>query len=146
MPVLKVADPSHNVEAIKALAREAERLDVSITVFPELSVTGYTCADLFQQNILLRQAENGVRELVDFSKDIKGILVVGAPVESDGRLYNCAIVIKGGKIKGIVPKIHLPYYGEFYESRWFSSGSDFLKISSESKRKIKYAEYPINFH
>lgn len=146
MPVLKVADPSHNVEAIKALALEAERLDVSITVFPELSVTGYTCADLFQQNILLRQAENGVRELVDFSKDIKGILVVGAPVESDGRLYNCAIVIKGGKIKGIVPKIHLPYYGEFYESRWFSSGSDFLKISSESKRKIKYAgvECPIS--
>lgn len=144
--MLKVADPSHNVEAIKALAREAERLDVSITVFPELSVTGYTCADLFQQNILLRQAENGVRELVDFSKDIKGILVVGAPVESDGRLYNCAIVIKGGKIKGIVPKIHLPYYGEFYESRWFSSGSDFLKISSESKRKIKYAgvECPIS--
>ena len=144
--MLKVADPSHNVEAIKALAREAERLDVSITVFPELSVTGYTCADLFQQNILLRQAENGVRALVDFSKDIKGILVVGAPVESDGRLYNCAIVIKGGKIKGIVPKIHLPYYGEFYESRWFSSGSDFLKISSESKRKIKYAgvECPIS--
>ena len=146
VPALKVADPSHNVEAIKALAREAEKIQASVTVFPELSVTGYTCADLFQQNILLKQAENGVRELVDFSRGIKGILVVGAPVESGGRLYNCAVVIKGGEIKGIVPKIHLPYYGEFYESRWFSSGSDFLEASSKGRNRITYAgeECPIS--
>ena len=94
VPQLKVADPSFNIKSIKDLAQEAEKLQASLTVFPELSVTGYTCADLFQQNILLQSAEEGVSELVSFSKELKGILVVGAPVEYSGRLYNCAIVIK----------------------------------------------------
>ena len=144
VPQLKVADPSFNIKSIKDLAQEAEKLQASLTVFPELSVTGYTCADLFQQNILLQSAEEGVSELVSFSKELKGILVVGAPVEYSGRLYNCAIVIKGGEIKGIVPKIHLPFYGEFYESRWFSSGSDFLGTSDCCRITYAGQECPIS--
>lgn len=126
VPRVKVADVNANVAEICRLAEDAERQEVSIAVFPELSVTGYTCADLFGQQLLIGKAEEGIKQLKSFSRGKKLTMVVGVPVRVDGNLYNCAAVIHNGKLSGLVPKIHLPGYNEFYESRWFSSGADFL--------------------
>lgn len=126
VPRVKVADVNANVSEICRLAEDAERQEVSIAVFPELSVTGYTCADLFGQQLLIGRAEEGIKQLKSFSRGKKLTMVVGVPVRVAGNLYNCAAVIHNGKLSGLVPKIHLPGYNEFYESRWFSSGADFL--------------------
>lgn len=126
VPRVKVADVNANVAEICRLAEEAERQEVSIAVYPELSVTGYTCADLFGQQLLIGKAEEGIKQLKSFSRGKKLTMVVGVPVRVAGNLYNCAAVIHNGKLSGLVPKIHLPDYNEFYESRWFSSGADFL--------------------
>lgn len=126
VPRVKVADVNANVAEICRLAEDAERQEVSIAVFPELSVTGYTCADLFGQQLLIGEAEEGIKQLKSFSRGKKLTMVVGVPVRVAGNLYNSAAVIHNGKLSGLVPKIHLPGYNEFYESRWFSSGADFL--------------------
>lgn len=126
VPRVKVADVDANIAEICRLAEDAERQEVSIAVFPELSVTGYTCADLFGQQLLIGKAEEGIKQLKSFSRGKKLTMVVGVPVRVAGNLYNCAAVIHNGKLSGLVPKIHLPGYNEFYESRWFSSGADFL--------------------
>lgn len=126
VPRVKVADVNANVAEICRLAEDAERQEVSIAVFPELSVTGYTCADLFGQQLLIGKAEEGIKQIKSFSRGKKLTMVVGVPVRVAGNLYNCAAVIHNGKLSGLVPKIHLPGYNEFYESRWFSSGADFL--------------------
>lgn len=126
VPRVKVSDVNANVAEICRLAEDAERQEVSIAVFPELSVTGYTCADLFGQQLLIGKAEEGIKQLKSFSRGKKLTMVVGVPVRVAGNLYNCAAVIHNGKLSGLVPKIHLPGYNEFYESRWFSSGADFL--------------------
>lgn len=131
VPVVSVANPRKNVERICGLIDKAEKSQVSIVTFPELSVTGYTCADLFGQELLITEAENAVAEIAAHSVGKNVAAVVGAPVGLDGRLYNCAIVIKSGKIHGIVPKTYLPNYNEFYECRWFSSGSRFIKNPAE---------------
>ena len=125
-PRVKVADVDANVEEICRMAEIAENEQVSILAFPELSVTGYSCGDLFAQELLVSRAEEGVKRLKTFSRGKSLTLVVGAPVRVRGSLYNCAAVIQNGSLKGIVPKIYLPTYNEFYESRWFSSGCDFL--------------------
>lgn len=126
VPRVKVADVNANVAEICRLAEDAERQEVSIAVFPELSVIGYTCADLFGQQLLIGKAEEGIKQLKSFSRGKKLTMVVGVPVRVAGNLYNCAAVIHNCKLSGLVPKIHLPGYNEFYESRWFSSGADFL--------------------
>ena len=136
VPVVKVADVDANVEEICKLAEEAENDDVSIIAFPELSVTGYTCGDLFGQELLLRKAEDGIKKLKAFSRGRKLTMVAGVPVYANGHLYNCAAVIQNGSLRGIVPKIYLPTYGEFYESRWFSSGADFLNKSDKGTGKL----------
>lgn len=126
IPRVKVADISHNVQEICKLVDKASKDNVSLIVFPELSVTGYTCADLFGHNLLISKAEDGIRMLKTFSRGKSITIVVGVPVRVKGRLYNCGAVIHNGSLRGIVPKIYLPTYNEFYESRWFSSGADFL--------------------
>lgn len=126
VPVVRVADVKYNVEQICGLAGEAFEKEVSLVVFPELSVTGYTCGDIFGQETLIRRAEKGVERIVEFSRGKSLTIVVGAPVGLRGRLYNCAVVIHNGNVKGIVPKMYLPTHGEFHEARWFASGSDFL--------------------
>ena len=130
VPVVKVASVSHNTAEICRLAEEAAAKGASVVVFPELSVTGSSCGDLFYQSLLVREAENGVCRIADFSigKDI--VLVVGAPVPMNGRLYNCAVVIRDGEIMAIVPKTCI----SGLQRRWFTSGSG---ISSESQ--IAYA-------
>lgn len=132
VPAVKVADTDANVREICRMTEEAEAGEASIVLFPELCVTGYTCGDLFGQQKLISSAENGVRKILGFTRGKAVTAVIGAPVRFRGRLYNCAIVIRNGNIKGIVPKIWLPNYNEFYESRWFSSGRDFLDQHSSA--------------
>ena len=122
-PTVKIADVAYNIDQIKKLARQASEDKLDILVFPELCVTGYTCADLFMQQKLLSDAMAGLHELADFSADINTILAVGAPIRYGNALYNCAVVIWGGRIAAIIPKTYLPNYSEFYEKRWFESAS-----------------------
>ncbi len=136
-PRVKVADVDANVEEICRMAEIAENEQVSILAFPELSVTGYSCGDLFAQDLLVSRAEEGVKRLKTFSRGKSLTLVVGVPVRVRGSLYNCAAVIQNGSLKGIVPKIHLPTYNEFYESRWFSSGCDFLSDTLSAYGRIE---------
>lgn len=122
VPAVKVADITFNTTEICRLAEQAYKNQASIAVFPELSLTGSTCCDLFGQHLLIKGAEEGVKKILEFSRG-KGITIVaGAPVPYRSRLYNCAIVIRNGNVKGIVPKT----YVTSEESRWFSSGRDFL--------------------
>lgn len=136
-PRVKVADVDANVEEICRMAEIAENEQVSILAFPELSVTGYSCGDLFAQELLVSRAEEGVKRLKTFSRGKSLTLVVGVPVRVRGSLYNCAAVIQNGSLKGIVPKIYLPTYNEFYESRWFSSCCDFLSDTLSAYGRIE---------
>ena len=136
-PRVKVADVDANVEEICRMAEIAENEQVSILAFPELSVTGYSCGDLFAQELLVSKAEEGVKRLKTFSRGKSLTLVVGVPVRVRSSLYNCAAVIQNGSLKGIVPKIYLPTYNEFYESRWFSSGCDFLSDTLSAYGRIE---------
>ena len=122
VPTVRVADISYNVSEICRLADEAFEKEVSLIAFPELSLTGYSCGDLFGQSLLIKGAEDGVRKIVDFSRGKALTIVVGAPVSYRSRLYSCAIVIRNGNIKGIVPKIYI----SAEENRRFASGADFL--------------------
>ncbi len=131
---LKVADISFNISAIKEAVDSAVSKDVRLLVTPELSITGYTCADLFFTNVIIRQSERAVAELKDYIKDKNIVLVVGAPIPFFNKVYNCAVVIDKDGVKGIVPKKHLANYNEFYEKRWFASGFDFV-----SAQPIAYA-------
>ena len=126
VPRVKVADVDHNAEAICRLIDKAEADNVSLAVFPELSVTGYTCLDLFGQNLLLTKSEEAAGRIAAYTAGKLVTVVVGAPIRFRGRLYNCALTLRDGRIIGIVPKIYLPTYAEFDEGRWFASGSDFL--------------------
>lgn len=124
---LKVSDTIYNVQMIKKQIDEAVNKNIQIISFPELSITGYTCGDLFNQDILIDKAYEGLKDLVDYSKDKMIVIIVGAPIKCENKLYNCAVVINNGKILGIVPKTYIPNYNEFYEMRWFKSSND-LKI------------------
>lgn len=129
VPEVSVGNVGQNVKAILGQARDAEKKAPQLTVFPELSLTGYTCADLFFQSTLLEDAKAGLREIVGASAELSAVLAVGLPLEVTGSLYNCAAVVHGGKLLGIVPKTYIPNYNEFYEKRWFTSGSE-LRIQT----------------
>ncbi len=118
-----LADVERNTAEIIRLAEEAARKEASIVVFPELCITGYSCADLFGQQRLLEAAEKAVKDIAGAGLPSGMLVAVGAPVRCAGRLFNCAVLIKGGKILGIVPKSYLPNHAEFYEVRWFESGA-----------------------
>lgn len=122
---LKVANPSYNADEIKKAIDKAVEENVRLLVTPELSITGYTCADLFFTRTLLDSAEKAIFELAEYTKGKNICVAVGAPVELYNKLYNCAIVINDGDVLGAVPKTHIANYNEFYEKRWFASGSDF---------------------
>ena len=131
VPAVALADPERNAERICGLIDRAEEDRVSLLVFPELCVTGYTCADLFGQGLLIEAAEKAVSEIAARTSGLSVTAVIGVPVPVDGHLYNCAAVLKDGRICGIVPKIHLPNYSEFYECRWFTSGEGFMGKPAE---------------
>ena len=124
IPSVKVADCSYNVQQIESLIAMAEGKGVEVIVFPELCSTGYTCQDLFKQTLLLEQAETSVLMLLDFTRKLDIISIVGVPVVVGDLLLNCAAVIQKGDLLGLVPKTYLPNYSEFYEKRWFASSQD----------------------
>ena len=121
-PRVWLANPAKNAAEIIRMAGEAAGRGTSILVFPELCVTGYSCADLFAQDRLLTAAEEAVAQILKATKGLHLLLAIGAPVRLEGRLYNCALLLKEGKLLGIVPKTYLPNAAEFYEMRWFQSG------------------------
>lgn len=123
-PNVKVADVDYNCQEIVKRIQEAAEKDAKVMVFPELSITGYTCQDLFLQDALLEAAKCGLKSIKNYSRNIDGIIFVGLPLDFNGKLYNVAAAISRGKIQGIVPKIYLPNYSEFYEARHFMSGKD----------------------
>jgi len=119
-----VADPAANAEAVLAEARACHDDGVAVAVFPELCLSGYAIDDLFQQDALLEAVREAVAGIVAASADLRPVLVVGAPLEHGNRLYNCAVVVHGGRVLGVAPKSYLPNYREFYERRWFAPGDD----------------------
>jgi NAD+ synthase (glutamine-hydrolysing) len=118
-PQIKVADCAYNTDSIKKAMKKAEEEKVKLLVLPELCITGYTCNDLFLQTTLEEQALAALEELVAFSHAVNVLTVVGLPMRWKHKLYNCAAVLYKGKLLGVVPKTHLPNYGEFYEHRHF---------------------------
>ncbi|MFZ2658079.1 MAG: NAD(+) synthase [Victivallales bacterium] len=125
VPETRVADTAFNLAGMKELVRKASGESAALIVFPELSITSYTCADLFQQTRLIRKAMSVVIGLADFAKKMDIVIIAGAPLLHKSRLYNCAFIIQKGAIRGIVPKTFNPNYREFYEKRWFTSGKKF---------------------
>lgn len=121
---LKVADPEYNASEIKKVIDEALTEQVRLLVTPELSVTGYTCADLFFTRALLDASSRAVKDLAQYTRDKNIFVVVGAPLEYQGKLYNCAFVLRSGEVVKIIPKQNLANYNEFYEKRWFATMDD----------------------
>ena len=124
IPRVGVADVRHNVNEIERQMREAAENQVEIVVFPEFCLTGYSCQDLFTQQLLIEKAEEGIAKLLDTSRQYSLVTIVGTPLVAGDLLLNCAIVIQQGIILGIVAKEYLPNYGEFYEKRWFASSQE----------------------
>ena len=124
IPNVRVADCAFNTEQIKSLLMQAEQNGVEVVCFPELSITGYTCQDLFHSQHLLDDAEISLISLMDFTRNYDVVAIVGLPLPYCGSLLNCAAILQRGKILGIVPKTYLPNYNEFYEQRWFTSAAD----------------------
>jgi len=124
IPAVKVADVDYNVAQVESLIAQAEGQGVEVVVFPELCLTGYSCQDLFREQLLIDKSEEALLVLMDFTRKLDVISIVGLPVQIGSLLYNCAAVIQGGSLLGVVPKTYLPNYGEFYEKRWFASAQD----------------------
>jgi NAD+ synthase (glutamine-hydrolysing) len=124
IPELKVADCSFNAARMADLIRKAEEEKVQVVCFPELSVTAYTCADLFFQQQLLADAEKAIKELQLLTFTTTAAIIVGIPIRIHSQLFNAAVVLQGGHILGVVPKTHLPNNNEFYEKRWFTSATE----------------------
>ncbi|MCQ4769107.1 NAD(+) synthase [Intestinimonas massiliensis] len=120
-PKIRVADCRYNAEQIFTLMREAAAQGVRVLCLPELCLTGYTCGDLFLQDTLLSGAEEGLSTILEATKNLDMVTALGMPVRFNNKLYNCAAVIHKGEVQCLLPKTHLPNYGEFYEKRWFSA-------------------------
>ena len=146
IPCVKVADIEYNLEQIETIISKAEKAGVEVVVFPELSITGYTCQDLFRQQILLDKAENAILQLLAYTRNLNIIAVVGLPIRIGSLLYNCAAVLQAGTILGLIPKTYLPNYNEFYEKRWFASASDLSpQIIYFANNHIEVTPEPIVF-
>ncbi|WP_295099570.1 NAD(+) synthase [uncultured Fibrobacter sp.] len=126
-PVLKVADTAYNTEEIIRSAKIAASNGAAFVVFPELCITGYTCSDLFHQELLLLNSTRSLVRIADALKKSDAVIAVGLPLRIFSRLYNCAAFVQRGKVIAVTPKIHLPNQREFYEKRHFSSGRDLLQ-------------------
>ena len=142
VPLVQVADCFYNIEKIEGLMRQASEKGVQIIAFPELSVTGYTCLDLFAQQTLLNGAEAALLQLVSNTADLDILTIVGVPLRTENRLINAAVVFQKGAIRGVVPKTYLPNYKEFQEQRWFTSVTELR----ESTISIGKEEYPMGSH
>lgn len=123
---LTLANPEENKKELVRMIKEAEKKEISIVITPELSLTGYTCGDLFLQEELLQKSEEALQEILLETKDLDIISIIGMPISHDNQLFNCAVVIQKGKILGVVPKTYIPNYSEFYEKRWFASSKNLI--------------------
>ncbi|MEO8249946.1 MAG: NAD(+) synthase [Burkholderiales bacterium] len=128
VPRIRVADPAFNAAETVALYREAGEGGAAVVLFPELGLSAYTCDDLFHQAALLDTCEAALGVVIEASQEVGAVAIVGLPVRVDQRLFNCAAVVAGGKLLGVVPKSYLPNYGEFYEARQFSEAASALSI------------------
>ena len=124
IPAVQVANCTANIIAIEQLVKQASAKGVQLIGFPELCITGYTCADLFHNQLLITQAEKALAELIHHTAQLNIVTIVGLPIRIQNQLFNCAVVFQKGQILGVVPKKHLPNYNEFYEKRWFASAAD----------------------
>ena len=135
VPELKVANTEYNTKEIIKQIKNAYKKDIDIISFPELSITGYTCGDLFLQDLLLDRSLECLKLICRETKNLDIISIVGAPIRAENQIFNCGIVITKGKIIGIVPKTYIPNYSEFYEKRWFASSSNkrenYIEIDKE---------------
>lgn len=125
VPVVKPGAVEANINSMLKSVKQASAAAVDVMVFPELCITGYTCADLFYQDTLLDAARRGLERFLERTAECSALLIAGMPLRIDGLLLNCAVLCREGVLCGVVPKVHLPNTGEFYEQRWFSSGADF---------------------
>ena len=124
VPKLKVADTEFNCNEIIKQIEIASNNKIQIAVFPELCITGYTCQDLFEQDILLEEAEKSLDKILEYTNNLDIICIIGMPIKAENQLFNTAVVIQKGRILGIVPKTFIPNYSEFYEKRWFTSSKN----------------------
>jgi NAD+ synthase (glutamine-hydrolysing) len=136
VPEVALADPLKNAQTVVEMALEGDRQNVGLMVFTELCLTGYSVDDLFLQDALLDEVEEALGVIVDRSNQFSPVVLVGAPLRHNGRIYNCAVAIHKGRILGVVPKTHLPNYREFYEKRWFSSGRGVIGQEIEIKGHV----------
>ena len=139
VPHVQVADCFYNIEEIEKLMRQASEEGVQMITFPELSITAYTCLDLFTQQTLLNNAEKALLKLVSNTADLAIFTIVGIPLRTENRLINATVVFQKGEILGVVPKTYLPNYKEFQEQRWFTSSTELQK----SRISIAGKEYPL---
>ena len=126
VPELRVANVEFNTKEIIKEIKILESKGVQILTFPELCLTGYTCGDLFSQEILLEKSLYGLKDIMNATKELNIVVIVGMPIVCDNQLFNCGVVVSRGEILGIVPKTYIPNYGEFYEKRWFSSSKNLV--------------------
>ena len=124
VPKVRVADTTANTQEIENLMVAADGKKIDILCFPELSITAYTCQDLFSQQLLLEEAEHALMKILELSRNLQVTTLVGLPFYHRGMLLNCAAVVHNGKLHGLVPKTYIPNYKEFYERRWFTSATD----------------------
>ena len=129
-PILKVADTDFNTEEIIRCGKDAVNNGATFVVFPELCITGYTCSDLFHQELLLQKSLGSLSRIVEAFRNSNAVIAVGLPLRMFGKLYNCAAFLQHGNLVAVTPKIHLPNQREFYEKRHFSSGRDLLRSTS----------------
>lgn len=142
VPHVLVADCFYNIEQIECLIRKASDKGVQMITFPEMSITAYTCLDLFAQQTLLDNAEKALLKLISDTAELNIFVIVGAPLRTENRLINGAIAFQKGKILGVVPKTYLPNYKEFQEQRWFTSSTELL----HSSITIGNQDYPLGSH
>ena len=145
-PKIRVADCESNGTEIIRLLKKCQQEKVKVAVFPELCITGYTCGDLFLQNTLLREAKEQLGRIIKETKEMDMLVFVGLPLTLEGKLYNMAAVIKSGELLGLIPKVHIPNYGEFYERRYFKPGSEDMNYVSLLLDGVKYEDIPVGSH
>ena len=126
VPHVRVGDPGFNAERTVALAARADERDAALVIFPELGLTGYSGEDLFHQSALLDAGEHAVAQVVDASRELRPVIVVGVPIRAEGGLFNAAVVVHDGAVLGAVPKSYLPEYHEYYEKRQFRAARDLI--------------------
>ena len=140
-PKIKIANPEYNTEEILACLKEADINGAGIVLFPELCITGYTCADLFYQEFLYKKAMLNLKIIAEETRKYQALAIIGFYMKLENNYYNCAALMQGGVIKGIVPKMFMPNAKEFYEARWFASG---IKIAN-AINSVKLFGYDIPF-